>query len=100
MPPWLKKSWAFTISYICSDSVGHILFTVNKNIGDHIILMTEVLAIQEAFVIIIQKQLVKIMVENDLFVAIKSINREISPPSQMRKLVEDIKILAQVVKNT
>lgn len=60
--------------------------------------MEEALAIWEAIVTIIQKQLMKIIIEIDSFVAIKAINGEINSNSY-RNIVEDIIILSLVVKD-
>lgn len=48
---------------------------------------------------IIQKQLAKVIIESNSLVVIKAINGDINLPSQIRNLVEDIRILVQVVKN-
>lgn len=78
--------------------MGHLRSTVRK-IENHNILVTETLVIREATVTIIQKQSAQIIIESDSLIAIKAINEEINPPSHIRNLVEDVKILTQVVKN-
>lgn len=61
--------------------------------------MTKTLAIREAIIAIIQKQLSKVIAESDSLIRIKAIGGDIYPPSQIMNVIEDIKIRAKVVKN-
>lgn len=88
-----------TISYSCRGSMSCILFST-ENIENHHILVTETLASREAIVAIIQKQLTEVIIESDSLIVIQSIKGEIAPANQIRNLVEKIKMLAKVIKNT
>lgn len=66
---------------------------------DHHILETEILAIKEATMTLIYKQLSEVIIETESLIAISTIQEEINPPSNFRNFVEDVNILANVVKN-
>lgn len=79
--------------------MGCILFTIGKRLEDHHILEAEILAIREAIVAIIQKQLSDVIIESGSLIAVQAIRREINSPSNIRILVEDVNILTKVIKN-
>lgn len=51
---------------------------------DHHILETEILAIWEATMTIIHKQLSEVIIETDSLIALSTIKGEINPPSNIR----------------
>lgn len=87
-----------TINYVFRDSTSQIFFKIGKRIKDNHIFVMEAFAMQEAMVAIIRKQLAEVIIVSVSLVAIKANGENISP-SRIRNLVEDIKILAQVVKD-
>lgn len=61
--------------------------------------MVKTLAIRESVDVIIQRHIVKIIIESDSLTIIQVIKEEVLPPSQVRNLVKDINVLAKVVNN-
>lgn len=70
----IEVKQASTTSYVDRYSTSHVLFTVPKNIADHI-LVAKTLAIREALVNIIHKQLAEVIIESASLVAVKVIDK-------------------------
>lgn len=55
--------------------------------------------IQEMVLVIIQKQISIVIIENDCLYAIQAIKEDIKAPSLILNLIEDITVLTKAVKN-
>lgn len=84
-------------SVMSTDSTGQVLFAAGKKVGDNHILVGKILAIREAIMTIIRKQVRKVIIRSNSLVAIKVITGENNPHSHITNLVENIEILTRIV---
>lgn len=68
-------------------------------IGDYPTFVAETLAIREAVIAIILKQMSNVIIESDSLIAIQTIRWDIKPSTQILNLIEDIIVLIKAVKN-
>lgn len=82
------------IGYVMMDNHAIIIMANGKQIGDCPILAAVCFSIRKAILVAIQKNLQRIIIENDTKLVVYSVHDKISIREDITNLVEDIKMLS------